>query len=492
MIPKFLKENIILLLILAIAVFLRFYRLPSLLAFGGDVARDYLVARDITLKGEIPLVGSPTSVPWLYQGAFFTYILGIVLWIGKYNPLSGGYFVGVMGVVGVLGTYFLGKKLFSEKIGLLSALFYATSPLIVLFDRYPYHQSLISIFTMFFIFSLWKMTKKIKYIFLSFFLFGLLMQLELSNLVLLPILLIWLFMYRERVQFKLLALSGFVFLFTWLPKIIYDLRNGFTQTLGFVAWVIHKLPVVSTFVNDRGVNVSFVERITSIFVYFSRIIFWPSFGVSILIFIFFIFLLVKEYLKEFRGEIKGEVKGNSINLLLLWIFVPILGFLVQGSPSESYIPVLFGAIALLVGVGLSLPRRRLGRLVADLFIVSLGIFNVYFILSNDFFVKTGKRSVVDKNYNLGQSFELNEEMARFVVGDANGRKFSLVPLGSYGNFSSSVLNLNYLTWYFGNEPSEEREKLQYFIYDKEDNIKIGGAELVKEFPFLVIARKNRK
>jgi len=492
MIPKFLKENIILLLILAIAVFLRFYRLPSLLAFGGDVARDYLVARDITLKGEIPLVGSPTSVPWLYQGAFFTYILGIVLWAAKYNPLSGGYFVGVMGIVGVFGIYFLGKKLFSEKVGLLSALFYSTSPLIVLFDRYPYHQSLISIFTMLFIFSLWKMKKGSKYTVLSFFLFGFLMQLELSNLVLLPVLFIWLFLYRKQINFKLLTLSILVFLFTWLPKIIFDFNNGFTQTFGFIAWAVHKLPVVSSLIGDQSINLPIYERFVSVFSFLSRIIFWPSFGVSILIFIFFIFLLVKEYLKEFRGEIKGEVKGNSINLLLLWIFVPILGFLVQGSPSESYIPVLFGAIALLVGVGLSLPRRRLGRLVADLFIVSLGIFNVYFILSNDFFVKTGKRSVVDKNYNLGQSFELNEEMARFVVGDANGRKFSLVPLGSYGNFSSSVLNLNYLTWYFGNEPSEEREKLQYFIYDKEDNIKIGGAELVKEFPFLVIARKNRK
>ena len=480
------------LLILAIAVFLRFYRLPSLLAFGGDVARDYLVARDITLKGEIPLVGSPTSVPWLYQGAFFTYILGIVLWAAKYNPLSGGYFVGVMGIVGVFGIYFLGKKLFSEKVGLLSALFYSTSPLIVLFDRYPYHQSLISIFTMLFIFSLWKMKKGSKYTVLSFFLFGFLMQLELSNLVLLPVLFIWLFLYRKQINFKLLTLSILVFLFTWLPKIIFDFNNGFTQTFGFIAWAVHKLPVVSSLIGDQSINLPIYERFVSVFSFLSRIIFWPSFGVSILIFIFFIFLLVKEYLKEFRGEIKGEVKGNSINLLLLWIFVPILGFLVQGSPSESYIPVLFGAIALLVGVGLSLPRRRLGRLVADLFIVSLGIFNVYFILSNDFFVKTGKRSVVDKNYNLGQSFELNEEMARFVVGDANGRKFSLVPLGSYGNFSSSVLNLNYLTWYFGNEPSEEREKLQYFIYDKEDNIKIGGAELVKEFPFLVIARKNRK
>jgi len=491
MIPKFLKENIILLLILAIAVFLRFYRLPSLLAFGGDVARDYLVARDITLKGEIPLVGSPTSVPWLYQGAFFTYILGIVLWAAKYNPLSGGYFVGVMGIVGVFGIYFLGKKLFSEKVGLLSALFYSTSPLIVLFDRYPYHQSLISIFTMLFIFSLWKMKKGSKYTVLSFFLFGFLMQLELSNLVLLPVLFIWLFLYRKQINFKLLTLSILVFLFTWLPKIIFDFNNGFTQTFGFIAWAVHKLPVVSSLIGDQSINLPIYERFVSVFSFLSRIIFWPSFGVSILIFIFFIFLLVKEYLKEFRGEIKGEVKGNSINLLLLWIFVPILGFLVQGSPSESYIPVLFGATSLLVGVCADLPRHRLAKITAVLFVTVLGIFNIYLLLSNDFFIKTGRHSA-SKAYNLDQSFQINQEMARFIVDDAKSQKFNIIALGSFGNFSSSTRSFNYLTWYFGNEPSEEKEKLQYYVYNKEDKIKVGGAELVQEFPYLVVARKTKK
>jgi len=217
----------------------------------------------------------------------------------------------------------------------------------------------------------------------------------------------------------------------------------------------------------------------------------PSFGVSILIFIFFIFLLVKEYLKEFRGEIKGEVKGNSINLLLLWIFVPILGFLVQGSPSESYIPVLFGAISLLVGVCADLPRHRLAKITAVLFVTVLGIFNIYLLLSNDFFIKTGRHSA-SKAYNLDQSFQINQEMARFIVDDAKSQKFNIIALGSFGNFSSSTRSFNYLTWYFGNEPSEEKEKLQYYVYNKEDKIKVGGAELVQEFPYLVVARKTKK
>jgi len=168
-----------------------------------------------------------------------------------------------------------------------------------------------------------------------------------------------------------------------------------------------------------------------------------------------------------------------------------LGFLVQGSPSESYIPVLFGATSLLVGVCADLPRHRLAKITADLLVTVLGIFNIYLLLSNDFFIKTGRHSA-SKAYNLDQSFQINQEMARFIVDDAKSQKFNIIALGSFGNFSSSTRSFNYLTWYFGNEPSEEKEKLQYYVYNKEDKIKVGGAELVQEFPYLVVARKTKK
>lgn len=490
---KFSRQNVILVGILVLAIFLRIYRLNELLAFGGDVARDFLAARDLTYKGQIPLVGSPTSVPWLFQGAFFTYILGIVLWLGKYNPISGGYFVAVMGVLSVFGVYLLGKKLFSEKIGLISSFFYATSPLIVLFDRYPYHQSLISIFTMFFIFSLWKIEKGSKYVPLAFFLFGLLMQLELSNLALLPILLIWIFLYRRKINFKLFAFSVSAFLFTWLPKIIFDFNNGFTQTVGFAAWIAHKLPLVNSLVGDQSVKKGILEMVSLIFTFLSRIIFWPSPAVTGLLLLIIVAVVGwRSVSKRAVREIRNLEERRGAQLLLLWFLIPCVVFLVQGSPSESYVPVLFGAISLLTGVGVGLTRRRLARLIVTTGVVAIGIFNIYLLLSNDFFIKTGRNSFVDRNYNLDQSLAINQKMAEFIVNNANGRKFNLIALGNFGNFSSSTNSLYYLTWYLGNEPSGERENIQYFISNKEDNIKVGGAEVTREFPYQVIAEKERK
>lgn len=478
MIVNKVKENIFLILILSFAFFLRIYKMPELMAFGGDVARDFLAARDITLRGDMPLVGSPSSVPWLYQGALFTYILGVVLWLGKYNPLAGGYFVGIVGIVGVLGIYLLGKKLFNKRTGLASAFFYASSPLIIIFDRYPYHQSLISIFMIAFIYCLFLSSKNPKYFNLSFFIFGLLMQLELSNLVVLPILLIWLLINRKKLSLKLILTSFLLFVLTWLPKIIYDVNNGYTQTLGLIAWIIHKLPIVSRIIGEPGANLSLVNCFRSIFLYLSRIIFWPNILISTLIFIILSTVLLK----------KTNFKKENL-LVLLWVFVPILGFLAMGNPSESYMPVLFGGIALLFGSGIfGFSDKRLRILFLCLIFV-LGVINSFILINHNFFVKT---SFKDEAYNYGFSYDLNREIAGFLVNSINGEKFNLIGLGNYGQYNSSTLNTKYLCWYFGNEPSEEKQNLKYYIYEKKDNIIVKKAKFIKDFNYIMTAGVETK
>src|SRR5205085_6417561 len=51
----------------------------------------YLSARDMLTQGTVPLVGIPSSRPWLHQGPWWTYILAISLWMGNFHPLAGVY-----------------------------------------------------------------------------------------------------------------------------------------------------------------------------------------------------------------------------------------------------------------------------------------------------------------------------------------------------------------------------------------------------------------
>ena len=133
----FPKKFAVLALILLLSLFLRFYKISSLFPFNGDVAWDYLSAESFLKGGLWPLIGISSSVPWLHQGAFFTYLLIIILGLSKGNPVAPVIFTAALGVLTTFLVYFLGKKIFYEKAGLWSTLFYAISPLSFFLTVFP-------------------------------------------------------------------------------------------------------------------------------------------------------------------------------------------------------------------------------------------------------------------------------------------------------------------------------------------------------------------
>jgi len=145
-VKSFLKKNIVIICILLLSFFLRVYQLESQMMFIGDFAWFYLSARDLLLTHSIPLVGITSSQTWLHQGPLWTYMLAIVLKLFSFSPLSGGYLAAGIGVLSVAVVYQTGLELFSKKVGLICAFLFATSPLIIVFSRMPYHTSPIPLF----------------------------------------------------------------------------------------------------------------------------------------------------------------------------------------------------------------------------------------------------------------------------------------------------------------------------------------------------------
>ena len=83
-------------------------------------------------------------------------------------------------------------------------------------------------------------------------------------------------------------------------------------------------------------------------------------------------------------------------------------------------------------------------------------------------------------------------MAQYIVRSSKGENYNLIPLGSYADFPSGKLDLLYLTWYFGHEPSEQKEKIKYFVYPKSEpvNIKRANAMEKKDFQYMSIIKSN--
>src|SRR5436190_19601262 len=113
--PTIRLEHILLLLIILLGGFLRFFNLSQLMLFIGDQGWFYLSARDMLLTGHIPLVGIASSHPWLHQGALWTYLLAIFLWLFHFNPLSGAYISILLDTIAIGLIYKLGKTFFSQK-----------------------------------------------------------------------------------------------------------------------------------------------------------------------------------------------------------------------------------------------------------------------------------------------------------------------------------------------------------------------------------------
>lgn len=127
--PK--KQKLILIgLIILLASFFRFHQIQERAPFLGDQGRDLLEVRESLLAGKIPLTGTPTS-QGINTGPAYYYLIIPALILTRFHPLGPILFFSSMGVFTTLLIFLLSRKLFGLIPALISALVYATSPLVI-------------------------------------------------------------------------------------------------------------------------------------------------------------------------------------------------------------------------------------------------------------------------------------------------------------------------------------------------------------------------
>ncbi len=351
-------EKIGISLIILSATWLRFFKLPEFMTFIGDQGRDYLASRDMVLTGTWPMVGIPSSVPWLFQGSLFIWMTAFALKIGSFHPVTPAILTSTLGVLTVYLTYKLSKTYLSLKPALITALITATSPLLVIHSRMPYHISPIPLFS-----TLYLMTILRNSVFWTFFLSGILLQFELTTLPL-AILALYYF-YKQKV--KLLP-NSLVFFLPFLPKIIHDLTHGFKQTGGFIAWLGFRLISFINPSSHHSVSLSSINTVLKTsFNYWQKFVIYDQPLIAALTGLLVILAFIK-------------TKTKFSKLLLNFILINLTAFLIHGAPSEAYFPVLLPVFAL--SIGLALDRFKQPLLYPCL--VVLSFYNSYHLVINHF------------------------------------------------------------------------------------------------------------
>lgn len=443
--------------ILLLGLILRIYDLSQNMVFIGDQGWFYLSARDLLISGKIPLVGITSSHTWLHQGPLWTYMLSLVLFIAGFNPVSGAYLTVFFGLLTVFLIYKLGALMFSSKVGLIAAILYATSPLIIYFDRMPFDPSPIPFFTLLYFFALWRWVKDdLKYFPFAIFLAAVLYNLELATFTLVfPFLAIIVYGLIKRKNWamnilskKNLLASLIALLIPMFPVIIYDFSHGFKQTIVFLGWTIYK-PFSFLIKHSHGSFIAnFSLVINFLLMNLQKIIFQFNLGIAFLIFLLSVIYLFYINTKRFKFE-------SSKFILLFLLMISLLGILVNQTPSDAYLPIIFPFLILAVALFFEfcLNLKTIRYLV--LFVLGIVIvLNSYSSLKNDY----------------GTNFEKRLEAVNQIIKLADNRQYNLVGKGINSQFQSFTMNYEYLLWWKGFSPAKENEKLKIIVMEENGKI----------------------
>ncbi len=429
----------------------------------------YLSARDMILTHMIPLVGPPTSHPWIHHGPLWTYALALFLTISRFDPVGPAYFIAVLGSITVFVFYKTTLQIYSRNIAFFAGLLFATSPLVVMNSRIPYHTSPIPFFViiLFYCSFLW-IKGNVKIFPLIILLLAILYNHEITTAVYgISILILFIFGIIKKKQWVknlknryVIFLSSTAFLVPMLPFITYDVTHGYPQTVKFGLWVIYrviKLPLSfldKSFISS-GSNPSTIPQLLT---YVQQLFFVQSLIISTLLllgsvfFFLYIFILKKQ-------------RGTSNTLLFLFLAVSIFGLFTHRVPIEADIllvsPFLYILLAILLD---NFVKQKFLYLLSNIIVLAIVVMNVYAILSSNFFTTSREFRRIPMYKYI--------EAVNSAIDLTGGKSYTIKGKGELSNFPVFLMPYEYMLWWKGHPVSKFKEKTIIEFWEKDYDISV--------------------
>ncbi len=133
------KEFLLIISVIILAVFLRFYNLKELAVFLADQASDSSAVLAMT-RGQFTLLGPITSVGGFHNGPIVYYLMLPFYLFFKGAAISGTIFQSVLQILTIPVIFVLGKKIRNIETGLLASFLFAISPLMVDYSRAAFNS----------------------------------------------------------------------------------------------------------------------------------------------------------------------------------------------------------------------------------------------------------------------------------------------------------------------------------------------------------------
>ncbi|OGM19087.1 hypothetical protein A2686_00805 [Candidatus Woesebacteria bacterium RIFCSPHIGHO2_01_FULL_38_10] len=375
-IKKFLKSGkFIFISILVLGFFLRIYKLEELFLYGHDQDLASWFVKDVVINKHLRLIGQETSTQGIFIGPIYYYFLIPFYLVFDMDPIAGTVAITTLGLFSIFSFYYVFKKIFGEREGLIASFLFATSFYTVFNDREVVPTMPVIVWTCWYFYGLNQLLKnrqKEGFIILGVLL-GLIWHINMALILLVPLIPIVSYLSGKRVSLKELS-KGLLFIFIFsLPLIVFESRHNFVQTKSlFLSLTTDQYDIISGYEKFRQV-IHLLSKDASGFI-------WGSFEIVSYETTFYLLILLFVIL-----FVKGLIAIRHATLLSLWLIFYI-GFFSLYSKilSEYYLNGTIFIWILLLTIGLSYfftKKKYKSLTIASLVFFGFFNFNKFFSLN---------------------------------------------------------------------------------------------------------------
>jgi 4-amino-4-deoxy-L-arabinose transferase-like glycosyltransferase len=359
-------EFLILLFILVLASFFRFYNISGYMTFLGDEGRDVLIIKKLLTEGDVPFIGAPTSVGNIYLGPLYYYMMALPMLLFWLNPVAAAAQVALIGVMTVGLIYYLSRSWFGRQAAVVASFLYAISPINIIYSKSSWNPNPAPFFTLLAILGIYKahQTKNFWWFILTGFALGAVIQMHYLALILLPVFFILWLIEAKRNYFDKLKINYFlsgtflaclVFLILISPLILFDFKHYF----------LNSRAMLELFTGSESVETNLITRFSRVVpIYLNNLIGdYMSIGNYYLKAFIGILILTPLVISLFNFYKKRN--SSWVYLLLgIWLVVGLIGLsLYKGEIYSHYLGFLNPTAFILTGAVTSLIWSYRGRMV---------------------------------------------------------------------------------------------------------------------------------
>lgn len=235
--PKNLKKlisplTIFIFLILALALFVRVYRIEALLGFYYDQGRDALVIWDFWKNGKLFLIGPTTGIEGVFRGPWYYWLIAPFYILGRGNPQAASVFLSLTTVLAVFLSYKIAKRLAGVWAGIIALVVGSFSLYLVYASRWLSNPTPMLLISMIFVYSLFWVIDGKKWAWtVTVLMAGMAMQFgsaaEVFYFLGIAVFMVYLFIKdrKKLPNLKIVIISAVALGITFAPQVFFDLRH---------------------------------------------------------------------------------------------------------------------------------------------------------------------------------------------------------------------------------------------------------------------------